>query len=72
MIEFRLAEVMGKHKLKMKDVAEQTGIRPNTISAYWHGTAKRIDVEHLRLLCALFQCQPGDIITYTNSKGEGQ
>lgn len=70
MIEFKLAEIMGKHRVKMKDVSDQTGIRANTISAYWYGTVKRMEVEHIDLLCDYFNCQPGDLITHIK-EGEG-
>lgn len=64
MIIFKVAELMGRDRLTKKAVADKTEIRPNTISSYWHGTAKRIDVEHIEKLCMLFNCQPGDLMEY--------
>lgn len=64
MINFKVAELMGRHRLTQKALAEMTGIRPNTISALWHGTAKRIEVEHVEKLCIALKCQPGDLLEY--------
>jgi putative transcriptional regulator len=50
MIIFKLAEIMGKHKVNQKIVSEATGIRPNTISQLWHGTSKRLEVDQVNKL----------------------
>lgn len=64
MINFKVAELMGRHRLTQKALAEMTNIRPNTISALWHGTVKRIEVEHIEKLCIALKCQPGDLLEY--------
>ncbi len=64
MINFKVAELMGRHKLNQKALAELTGIRPNTISALWHGTIRRLDVEHIDALCQAFNCQPGELLEW--------
>lgn len=64
MINIRIAEIMGRKRFTQKAVADMTGIRPNTISALWHGDAKRLDIEHLNKLCEVLECQPGDIFEY--------
>lgn len=68
MINFKIAELMGKHRLTQKALSEKTGIRPNTISAFWHGTAKRMEVEHIDKLCAVLKCQPGDLMEYVSEE----
>ena len=68
MINIKVAEAMGRKKLTKKAVADATGIRPNTVSMYWHGETKRIDIEHLDKLCSLFNCQPGDLLEYVPDK----
>lgn len=64
MINFKVPELMGRHKLNQKALAELTGIRPNTISALWHGTIRRLDVEHIDALCQAFNCQPGELLEW--------
>jgi Predicted transcriptional regulator len=53
-----------------KALSEKTGIRPNTVSALWHGTAKRIEVEHINKLCKTLDCQPGDLLEYIPDVGK--
>jgi putative transcriptional regulator len=68
MIEFKIAELMGKHRMTQKQLSEATGIRPNTVSSFWHGTAKRLDVDQMDKLCEVFNCQPGDLFEYIPKK----
>lgn len=64
MINIKLAELMGRHKLTRKALAEKTGIRPNTISDLWKGSSKRLDISNLNSICAALNCQPGDLLEY--------
>lgn len=64
MINIRVAELMGRSKLTKKMLSDKTGIRPNTVSALWYGTSKRLEVEHINKLCAVLNCQPGDLLEY--------
>jgi Predicted transcriptional regulator len=70
MIYFKVAELMGRHRMTKKALSEKTGIRPNTVSALWHGTAKRIEVEHINKLCKTLDCQPGDLLEYIPDVGK--
>ena len=70
MIIIKVAELMGRNKLTKKALSELTGIRPNTISALWNGTAKRIEFEQIDKLCAALNCQPADIMEYVSDKTE--
>jgi putative transcriptional regulator len=63
-INIRVAEMMGRHRLTKKALSEITGIRPNTVSALWHGTIKRLDMNQLNKLCSALDCQPGDLFEY--------
>jgi len=64
MVIIKVAELMGKNKLTQKALAEMTGIRPNTVSALWHGTIKRIEIDQIDKLCTALNCQPGDLLEY--------
>jgi putative transcriptional regulator len=68
MIEYHIAELMGKHRLNKLQVSEKTGIRPNTVGDYWHGTVKSIKPDHIEAFCKLFNCQPGDLFSYNSDK----
>lgn len=70
MINIKVAELMGKHKLTRKALSEMTGIRPNTVSLLWNGTIKRIEIEQIDKLCAALHCQPADLMEYVPDKPE--
>lgn len=64
MLVLKIAELMGRHRITQKELSQLTGIRPNTISALWHGTAKRIEFDQIERLCMALHCQPGDLFEY--------
>jgi putative transcriptional regulator len=63
-LKINVSEWLGKKKMTQKELAELTGIRPATISAMYHETIKRIEVEQIEKLCDAFGCHPGDLFTY--------
>lgn len=67
-VKIHISEWLGKKKMTQRELAERTGIRAATISALYHEKIKRIDVEHIAKLCEVFECQPGDLITYTKEE----
>lgn len=64
MIKIKISEMLGKHKMTRKQLAELTGIRANTIGLMYDETIKRLDVEWLDKLCEVFECEINDIIEY--------
>lgn len=63
-IKCNLSTYMGRDKLKIIDVARETGMNRATVSALYNEKAKKIDLEALDKLCALFHCQVGDLFEY--------
>jgi len=57
---------MGKHKMKIIDVANATSLHRNTISLLYKETATRIDVETINKLCKLFKCEVSDLLEYVD------
>lgn len=55
---------MGEHKIKISDVARETGLHRNTITLLYKETFTRIDVEAIDKLCDLFKCTVGDLLEY--------
>ncbi|WP_346354728.1 helix-turn-helix transcriptional regulator [Azotosporobacter soli] len=72
MINIRVSELMGKKKLTQKALSDLTGIRPNTISALWYGTAKRLEIEHINQLCAALDCSPSDLLEYIPDQNKNE
>lgn len=65
-IKIKVSDMLGSHKMSQKNLSDKTGIRPATISALYHETVKRIEIEHMEKLCTAFNCQPGDLFEYVN------
>lgn len=64
MVRCHLSRLMGEHKLKIIDVARETGLHRNTITLLYKETATRVDLETIDKLCALFRCQVSDLFEY--------
>ena len=52
---------MGERKMKVMDVARETGLHRNTITLLYKETAQRIDLEAIYKLCDLFDCEVGQL-----------
>tara|TARA_Y100000588_G_C14085958_1_gene852253 strand:- start:410 stop:583 length:174 start_codon:yes stop_codon:yes gene_type:complete len=52
---------MGEKKMKITDVARETGLNRNTITLLYKETALRIDLEAIDKLCNLFECEVSDL-----------
>lgn len=61
MIRCHLSRLMGEHKMKVIDVARETGLHRNTITLLYKETAARIELDAIEKLCRLFNCQVGDL-----------
>ncbi|MBS7325979.1 MAG: helix-turn-helix transcriptional regulator [Gammaproteobacteria bacterium] len=64
MIRCHLARLMGEHKMKIVDVARETGLNRNTVTLLYKETAQRIDLDALDKLCKLFECEVADILEF--------
>ncbi|MGG4196093.1 helix-turn-helix transcriptional regulator [Paenibacillus jamilae] len=64
MIKFDLKVMLAKREMTQKELAEKTGIRPPTISAFAVGTIKHIPVEVLDKICDALECQPADLMRH--------
>lgn len=64
MIRCHLSTLMGRNKLKIADVARETGLHRNTITLLYNETATRVDLDAVDKLCSLFDCAVGDLFEY--------
>ena len=55
---------MGREKMTRKRLSELTGIRPNTIGDLYREDVKKIDLQTLDKICAVFNCSISDLIEY--------
>lgn len=61
MIRCHLSRLMGERKMKVIDVARETGLHRNTITLLYNETAARVDIDAMDKLCALFNVSVGDL-----------
>ena len=61
MIKCHLSRMIGERKMKIADVARDTGLHRNTITLLYNETATRIDLDAVDRLCELFNCSVGDL-----------
>ena len=57
--------MLAKRKMQSKELAETIGITPVNLSILKTGKAKGIRFETLEAICKVLECQPGDILEYT-------
>ena len=69
MIKCHLSRLMGERKLKIVDVARETGLHRNTITLLYDENAARVDLETIGRLCALFKCTVGELFEYVAEQG---
>ncbi|MBW9258595.1 MAG: helix-turn-helix transcriptional regulator [Candidatus Thiodiazotropha sp. (ex. Lucinisca nassula)] len=62
MIKCHLSRLMGERKLKIADVARETGLHRNTITLLYKETANRVELEAIDKLCRLFNCKVGELL----------
>lgn len=53
---------MGEKKLKISDVARDTGINRGTITRLYQETAVRVDFDVLEQLCVYLECGIGELL----------
>ncbi len=61
MIKCHLSRLMGERKMKIADVARETGLHRNTITLLYDETAARVELDAIDKLCALFNVDVGQL-----------
>jgi len=57
---------MGKKKLKIADLARETGLHRNTITLLYKEEAARVELETMEKLCVYFDCTVGELFEFIN------
>ena len=63
--------MMAKRKMSLNELSDRVGITISNLSILKTGKAKAIRIETLEAICKALDCQPGDILEYTQSAVEG-
>lgn len=61
-IVVRLDVVLAQRKMKGRDLAEAIGITEQNLSLLKSGKVKGVRFETLAKICAVLECQPGDLL----------
>ena len=56
--------MLARRKMKSRELAEKIGISEVNLSLLKSGKVKGIRFETLSKICAVLNCQPGDILSY--------
>lgn len=70
-IIIRLDRVLADRKIKLNDLADMIGISNVNLSNIKTGKIKAIRFSTLNAICKTLNCQPGDILEYTDKGDEG-
>ncbi len=70
MINIRLDYVLLDRRMKLKDLAEATGLAVNNLSILKTNKARAIRFSTLDSLCKALNCTPGDLIEYIPDEAE--
>lgn len=60
--------MLAKRKMSLSELSEKVGITISNLSILKTGKAKAIRIETLNAICSVLECQPGDILEYSEVK----
>ena len=64
MIRNNLSTLMGKNRVRIADVARETGLSACGLSSIYYGKTAGVRFDSLDKLCSFFSCEVGDILQY--------
>ena len=64
-IILRLDRVMADRKMSLNDLSEKVGVSNVNLSKLKNGKVSAIRFSTLNALCKALNCQPGDVLEYT-------
>ncbi|MBR3936088.1 MAG: helix-turn-helix transcriptional regulator [Oscillospiraceae bacterium] len=67
-IQVNLDVMLAKRKMSMTELSEKVGITMANLSILKTGKAKAVRFSTLESICKVLECQPGDILSYTEEE----
>lgn len=58
--------MMAKRKISLNELSQRIGITPANLSILKTGKAKAVRFSTLEAICLELDCQPGDLLEWTN------
>ena len=68
MINVRLDYVLLDKRMKLKDLAEATGLAVNNLSILKTNKARAIRFSTLEAICKALDCSPGDLLEFVSEE----
>lgn len=62
--------MLAKRKMSVTELSERVGITMANISVLKNGKAKAVKISTLNSICKALDCQPGDILEYTEDEAD--
>ena len=56
--------MLARRKMRSKELAERIGITEQNVSLLKSGKVKGVRFDTLARICAVLECQPGDVLEY--------
>lgn len=66
----RLDRVMADRKMSLNELSEKVGVSNVNLSKLKTGKASAVRFSTLEAICKALDCQPGDILEYTDANDE--
>ena len=67
-IKSRLAVILARREMKLRELEAKTGIALNNLSILKTGKAKAVRFTTLDAICKALDCQPGDLLEYVEDE----
>lgn len=64
--------MLARRKMRSRDLAQRIGIAEQNVSLLKSGKIRGIRFETLEKICAVLDCQPGDILEYRSESPAGE
>lgn len=68
MVKCYFSRILGDKKLKVAEVARDTGINKNTLHRLYNETATRVDLEVIEQLCRYLDVEIGELFEITDDE----
>ena len=68
MVRIHLSKLLGEKRMSQKQLADLTGIRPNTINEWYNEIVVSLRVEHIDKICEVLGCSIDELIEVVPNK----
>ena len=62
--------MLARRKMSLTELSEQVGITMSNLSILKKGKARAIRFSTLEAICSVLECQPGDILEYSEESSD--